>query len=52
MAERIDKLNKRENYKRLLPGGQRETKHENKFDTKLHSNGYRPRENKLKPTLF
>jgi hypothetical protein len=42
MAKRMDKLNKRENYKRFLAGDQRETKHENKFDTKLHSNGYRP----------
>jgi hypothetical protein len=43
---------KRENYTRLLSGGQGETKYENKFDTKLDSNGYRPRENKLIPTPF
>ena len=47
MAKRMDTINKRKNYKRILPGSYRKTKNENKSYTKFHNHGKRPWKNKV-----
>jgi len=50
MANRMDKINKRKIYTRILPESCRKIKNENKPYTKFYNHGYKAWKNKVIPT--